>query len=872
MTPTSALHFTEDRIRLLAREADGWAEIASVLLEEADLGAGLAHLRDLAGGAPCLLMLPATHVVYACLPSAAEIARERGDLPADPAERAAAALEGLTVYAPHELAHDWVTLDDGAIALAAVARETLAEAQDFVQAHGFTASGFSALPDDDQFPRLPDFGPVVGAAPVAPATTAAVLPDPIEDEPVWTETAASPDQGLPPVAGTIPLPVAQTTFDFAEASAPAPLAPAAPPTETVTVPSTTETAALPEPQPEPAPMAEVVRLHTGVNAPDLAIPDDLAPPPPPAQQPRDEDRTVIRDAVPPRPRRPAQPEVLEVPQARVQRAPWRNAASIGLALAVFAGVAALWAGYLRDAPAPEPPPATQSQPAVESSQTTGAPGDTATTTPPEAATGNGTQAPAPAATPSTPAPEAARAAAPAAPEITAVAPAPVAMPPADAPPAQVPTAVAPDQIGRLDASGQIVPTPEGVMTPDGYWLFAGRPANAPPSRPESVIRAAAEAAGVEPEPQPLPWPLVAPPVSATPEVLPESEGSDEPGASPRPTRRPGGAASAPAAAISATTETAATPAPSATGGKSSPRPRARPAGLNTAASTPPVAGGEAAVDAAVAEAMAPAAGAGSSSPRPKRRPKGLSASVDQALAEAQAADAEVARQAAAAAEAAKAASAAASAAATQQARAEQEAAAQANARQEAEAQARAQAAAEAAAAAARLQAEAQSQAAAAAAAAAAAQAAAQAKADAEARARAEAAAAAEADRAARESERQAALSSGKPRFQHGGKAALDGRDIDEPEPVGPAPKGPTPQGVARQATQANVLDMGRTTLIGTFGGGRSKRALIRTSSGRITKVKLGDRFDGGTVVQINDGEMIYQKGGRLVALKLLRGG
>lgn len=104
MTPTSALHFTEDRIRLLAREADGWTEIASVLLEEADLGAGLARLRDLAGGAPCLLMLPATHVVYACLPSAAEIARERGDLPADPAERAAAALEGLTVYAPHELA------------------------------------------------------------------------------------------------------------------------------------------------------------------------------------------------------------------------------------------------------------------------------------------------------------------------------------------------------------------------------------------------------------------------------------------------------------------------------------------------------------------------------------------------------------------------------------------------------------------------------------------------------------------------------------------------------------------------------------------------------------------------------------------------
>lgn len=941
MTPTSAprftqgLHFTEDRIRLLAREGAGWAEVDSVALAEGDLAAGLARLRDAAGAAPCLLMLPATHVVYRRLPSPFEAP---GDLPADPAQRAAQALEGLTVYRPDDLAHDWAALDDGAIALAAVARETLDEAEDFAVANGFAVGGFSALPEGDAFPRQPDFGgprsplagvpdaeaPATGTAPVLPDPTPAPVlsPDPAEG---LAESAAPAPVAPAPASPAAP---SQAAFTF---DAPAPTQPLPPAQDdaagedaAASQPEPTLAQVIPLPvAPAPAPprVAEVVALRGAVGQPGPIAPDHPAPAPQPAATPQDrptpeviiDDGIFLRDSNPYRPVRPRN-AALGVPQGRA-RQPGRNLATLALAVAVFLGVAALWAGFLQpQAPDPTPArtpaeaPAAAPQPGLVVPEAGNAASSDRAVVTPEAAAPAPVAGVVPSATPEdaaadvpapagpdipdpaarTPAPDPAQppAAAPAtAPaDSSALPPSPAAIPAADALPTTLPAPVAPEQVGRLDASGQIVPTPEGVMTPDGYLLVAGRPENAPPSRPESVIRAAAEAAGIEPQPQELPWPLVAPPVSANPEPMPESEGSDEPGATPRPKRRPGSAAPTP------TPTPAPSPAPSpeapaaeaapqtaTASGPSSPRPRRRPGNLNTSvAPTPP--GTDGAVDAALAEAMTAdaAAAPGAASPRPKRRPKSLSTAVDAALLEAQVHEQEVQKQAAAAAEAAQAASTAAAQAAEQQARAQAEAQAQTTAQAEAEQQARAAAAAEAAAAAAQLQAQAQAQAQAAATAAAAAQAAAAAKAQAEARAAAKAQAEADARAAAEAAEAERQASAGpttahKPRFQHGGASALDGKDIDEPEPVGPAPKGPTPQGVARQATQANALDLGRTTLIGTFGGGKSKRALVRTSSGRITKVKLGDRFDGGTIVQITDGELIYQKGGRLVSLKLLRG-
>ena len=45
-------------------------------------------------------------------------------------------------------------------------------------------------------------------------------------------------------------------------------------------------------------------------------------------------------------------------------------------------------------------------------------------------------------------------------------------------------------------------------------------------------------------------------------------------------------------------------------------------------------------------------------------------------------------------------------------------------------------------------------------------------------------------------------------------------------------------------------------------------ALIRQSNGKYKKVKVGDKIDGGTVQAITDTEVRYQKGGRLISLKM----
>ena len=50
-----------------------------------------------------------------------------------------------------------------------------------------------------------------------------------------------------------------------------------------------------------------------------------------------------------------------------------------------------------------------------------------------------------------------------------------------------------------------------------------------------------------------------------------------------------------------------------------------------------------------------------------------------------------------------------------------------------------------------------------------------------------------------------------------------------------------------------------------------RRALVRLSSGRYKKVKVGDRIDGGQIVAIGDSELRYQKGGRNVVLRMPRG-
>jgi hypothetical protein len=85
------------------------------------------------------------------------------------------------------------------------------------------------------------------------------------------------------------------------------------------------------------------------------------------------------------------------------------------------------------------------------------------------------------------------------------------------------------------------------------------------------------------------------------------------------------------------------------------------------------------------------------------------------------------------------------------------------------------------------------------------------------------------------------------------------------------PKAPTPASVATRATVANAINLSRVNLIGVYGSPSQRRALVRLSSGKYVKVKVGDRVDGGKVAAIGEAELRYVKGGRNVVLKMPRG-
>ena len=83
-----------------------------------------------------------------------------------------------------------------------------------------------------------------------------------------------------------------------------------------------------------------------------------------------------------------------------------------------------------------------------------------------------------------------------------------------------------------------------------------------------------------------------------------------------------------------------------------------------------------------------------------------------------------------------------------------------------------------------------------------------------------------------------------------------------------APKIPTSASVSKQATVKNAINLSRVNLIGVYGTPSSRRALIRLENGRYKKVKVGDRIDGGKISAIGDSELRYIKGGRNVVLKM----
>ncbi|WP_420860270.1 hypothetical protein [Marivivens marinus] len=86
-----------------------------------------------------------------------------------------------------------------------------------------------------------------------------------------------------------------------------------------------------------------------------------------------------------------------------------------------------------------------------------------------------------------------------------------------------------------------------------------------------------------------------------------------------------------------------------------------------------------------------------------------------------------------------------------------------------------------------------------------------------------------------------------------------------------APNGPVPGGVARAATEDNVLRLRDINLIGVSGSSSNRTAIVRLSNGRIEVVRVGDRLDGGQVSAISDTALSYVKRGRTITLEMPRG-
>src|SRR6056297_610482 len=156
MKPNFALSLSFDGIRLLHRAgASGWHLVGEVALDCEDLSADLAALREKAAtldasGLSCKLIIPDEQIRYLDLPASSA---PYGDYDAAAAE----ALDGATPYALEDLAFDW-NVEGARLYVAAVARETLEEAETFATDHGFNPVSFVARPMGDGFGTEPFFG------------------------------------------------------------------------------------------------------------------------------------------------------------------------------------------------------------------------------------------------------------------------------------------------------------------------------------------------------------------------------------------------------------------------------------------------------------------------------------------------------------------------------------------------------------------------------------------------------------------------------------------------------------------------------------------------------------------------------------------
>ncbi len=212
MKPEFALSLSLDGIGLLMRGQEGWLRVGDVALDVADLDAELSDLRRAAlglapGGFTTMLVIPDSQIRY--------LEIETGDVD-DPTRQAMIrhALDGATPYAVEELLFDW-TVDGSVTQVAAVARETLEEAEAFAVQHRFNPVCFVATPERSGFGREVFFGETASAELFLPAGT-----------------SVEPDTARMEVVGSAPPPAPFAEEVEEEESATAPEAPGPPADET----------------------------------------------------------------------------------------------------------------------------------------------------------------------------------------------------------------------------------------------------------------------------------------------------------------------------------------------------------------------------------------------------------------------------------------------------------------------------------------------------------------------------------------------------------------------------------------------------------------------------------------------------------------
>lgn len=220
MKPKFALDLSHDGIGLLHRSGEGWHTVGNVSLEDTEFSDKLGYLRQTAAalessGVTTKLVIPNSQILFTTVKANGPTDVERHD-------QIRSALIGATPYEIDDLVYDWAIVD-GSVRVAAVARETLAEAESFANEHGFNPLSFVARPNDGAFSEAePFFGTsqiakslldsadplerdkkairILGQA-VAPEQKALVEPEPIitppESEPV--QKAPSEPEDITPV-------------------------------------------------------------------------------------------------------------------------------------------------------------------------------------------------------------------------------------------------------------------------------------------------------------------------------------------------------------------------------------------------------------------------------------------------------------------------------------------------------------------------------------------------------------------------------------------------------------------------------------------------------------------------------------------------